>query len=130
MVTAFLHFGALERLQTGYKPQAAPMQAQKNPPRRVFLCAMNRITWSLQPPVLQVLQVLPVLQQQRLPLGQTLQQQEHLPLGQRLWLQVPLLVQLFCSWLCQNRRPGPRPARSRPPKRSRLRVDCHLEGST
>ena len=49
MVTAFLHFGALERLQAGYKQQAVPSQAQKNPPRRVFLCAMNRITWSLQP---------------------------------------------------------------------------------
>ncbi len=44
MVTAFPRFGAFKRLQTGYKPQTAHKQAQKNPPRRVFLRGMQRIT--------------------------------------------------------------------------------------
>ena len=69
MVTAFLRFGALARLQTGYKRQATPNQAQKNPPRRVFLRVVRRITWVPR----------------HLPLGQNHPQQarKHLLLEQR-----------------------------------------------
>jgi hypothetical protein len=82
MVTAFLRFGVLARLQIGYKRQAAPQQVQKNPPRRVFLHGLVRITWRLG---LLPQEPKPQLQaRNHLPLGR-----KHLPLGRRLQQRVP-----------------------------------------
>jgi len=44
---------------------------------------------------------------------------------QRAWQ-----VLLFCFWQCQSPPPSPQPAKLLPQQRPKLRVGCHLLGST
>lgn len=131
MVTVFQLRGAMAKLPKGYEA-CKELEGAKKPAEAGSLQGAECFTWPQELPwCRQAPQARPLQREQPQQLGL-----QHLQLPALVRDQLELSRQLgqqallFCSWLCQNPRPGQRPARSRRPKRPKPRVDCHLECST